>query len=84
MSRKSPLAPLPANPARSTRDGNGEYRVFSSGHWFFRYDVTGPPRGSLLTVAITLWGARRAIRKDRRQAGRPDWWTNAVVWREES
>lgn len=84
MSRQSPLSPLPANPARRAHEADDEYRVYRSGNWFFRYDVSGPPYGSLLTVTCSLWWARRAIRRNRRKTSRPGWWTNQVVWREEA
>lgn len=66
---------------------DGDYKVFRTDRWLWRYDVAGPG-GQLVDLCWTMAGARRAIRRDRRRMaaadspGSPNWWDSPVVHRE--
>lgn len=66
---------------RSYQDEKG-YKVFKRPEGAFKYTVTRD--GSVVQVASTLWGARRAIRKDRQRQRENPFWENPVVLEEES
>ena len=65
---------------------DGEYKVYKTSRWIFKYTVVDP-LGIVLTVVCTLWGARLAIQRDKVRMSRPQpkkpFWNNPVVHREE-
>lgn len=56
----------------------GEWTVRRSDHFLFRYEVRHP-NGGFMGSTITLWGARRAVRKLKRSER-----SGNVVYREPS
>jgi len=63
------------------RDSKG-YKVYRTERFeLLRYTVA-TPSGSVLTCTFTLWGARRAIRRDKRRGPDGRWWEQPIAYEE--
>lgn len=69
------------SPWRTYQDEPG-YKVFKTGKHGFKYSVSRD--GHVIQVSQTIWGARRAIRKDRQKKDEPKFWECPLVLKEES
>jgi hypothetical protein len=59
------------------------YKVFKSDRFWLNYPYTVALGSRVVAVSCTLWGARRAIRKDRKDQQRPNWWDDPLACQED-